>query len=75
MESKAGSTFCFVVRLYRKTASHFSGRTLASARRHLESYPLSPGGDTGGAPMWTNESRSLYDRSKLRNKSELMDEE
>jgi len=25
--------------------------------------------------MWTNENRSLYDRSKLRNQSELMDEE
>ena len=29
MESKAALSFCFLVRLYRKTASHFSGRTLA----------------------------------------------
>ncbi|HWJ18222.1 MAG TPA: hypothetical protein VNR65_05780, partial [Geobacterales bacterium] len=27
MESKAALSFCFVVRLYRKTASHLSGRT------------------------------------------------
>jgi transposase len=28
-----------------------------------------------GAPMWTNENRSLYDRSKLRYPSDLTDEE
>ena len=32
MESKAGSKFLFFVRFYRKTASHFSGRTLATTR-------------------------------------------
>jgi PII-like signaling protein len=30
MESKVGSKFLPIVRLYRKTASHFSGRTLAA---------------------------------------------
>jgi len=30
MESNAGSKFLFFVRLYRKTASHFSGRTLSA---------------------------------------------
>ncbi len=29
----------------------------------------------GGAPMWTNENRSLYDRSKLRYPSDLTNEE
>ncbi len=28
-----------------------------------------------GAPMWTNENRSFYDRSKLRYPSDLTDEE
>jgi hypothetical protein len=28
-----------------------------------------------GAPMWTNENRSLYDRSELRYPSDLTDEE
>jgi hypothetical protein len=56
MESKAGSKFLFSVRLYRKTASHFSGRTLAAlaaeirvflpgsfntARGKLHDYPAS----------------------------------
>jgi hypothetical protein len=30
---KRALSFCFIVRLYRKTASHFSGRTLAGASR------------------------------------------
>jgi hypothetical protein len=32
MESKAGSKLSFLVRLYRETASHFSGRTLDNKR-------------------------------------------
>ena len=31
--------------------------------------------DSGAPPMWTNENRSLYDRSKLRYPSDLTDEE
>jgi transposase len=31
--------------------------------------------DSRGAPVWTNENRSLYDRSKLRYPSDLTDDE
>jgi hypothetical protein len=45
MEAKAGSEFLFIVRLHRKTAAHFSGRTpcpaVAAARapRHWRFPP------------------------------------
>ena len=48
-ESKAGSSFLFCRAFFRKTASHFSGRTLAR-RFRMPSYPPS---DRGRLPGWS----------------------
>ena len=52
---------------------------LVSVRKHIESIEsvviLWCRSDSLGAPMWTIENRSLYDRSQLRYPSDLTDEE
>jgi hypothetical protein len=65
MESKAASKFLFFVRLYRKTASHFSGRTL-SALPLILSFSHREKGRLNIARSVQHRPLSLWERDRVR---------
>jgi hypothetical protein len=73
-----GDTRYRVVPRKRSKAKSAKPANLVSVRRHPESDESVIQGrrsDFEGAPMWTKENRGRYDRSRLRYRSDLTDEE